>query len=354
MFLHILGSDISHHNQTVLAFFERELLPRLPSPSHFFVVGNETLRTKFPTLELTIFSSQKALAKAVITKAKQVPNLRFFLHGQYNIWLWFAILFGKLPLEQCYWHIWGADLYEMSKNWRFQLFYPIRRLAQKRLINVCGTAGDLHYFSKINPQSNRLLLYFPTKMPDKLPAPKAKTGEYFTFLLGNSGDKTNQHLSGLHQLKLFVEHNSEKSLKVVIPMGYPSKNQAYIATVAHTAEILFAKNMRQVLTEKLPFEAYLEQLTRCDFGVFPFERQQGIGTICLLIVLNIPFALSRKNPFCLDLISQHIPFFYVEDMAELSYEQIAEIKQQLQQLDKSVIHFFPQNYVKEWLEILCK
>lgn len=354
MFLHILGSDISHHNHTVLAFFERELLPQLPSPPHFFVVGRETLRNEFPSLKLTVLSNQKALAKAVIAKATEEPTLRFFLHGQYNVWLWFAILFGKLPLEQCYWHIWGADLYETSKSWRFQLFYPIRRLAQKRLTKVCGTAGDLHYFSKINPQSNRLLLYFPTKMPDKLPVPKAEIGEHFTFLLGNSGDKTNQHLGGLHQLKLFVEHNSEKLLKIVIPMGYPPENQAYIATVAQVAEMLFTKEVGQILTEKLPFKAYLEQLAQCDFGVFPFERQQGVGTICLLIALNIPFALSRKNPFCIDLISQNIPFLYVEEIAELSYEHIAEIKQQLQQLDKSAIHFFPKNYVKEWLEILCK
>ncbi|QLB20956.1 hypothetical protein A6B43_05170 [Vespertiliibacter pulmonis] len=354
MFLHILGSDISHHNYTVLAFFERELLPQLPSPPHFFVVGNETLRNEFPTLELTIFSNQKALAKAVTVKAKQDPMIRFFFHGQYNVWLWFAILFGKLPLEQCYWHIWGADLYETSKNWRFRLFYPVRRLAQKRLMNICGTAGDLYYFSKINPQSNRLLLYFPTKMPDKLPIPKAEIDSHFTLLLGNSGDKANQHLLGLRQLKLFAKRNVEKAVKIIIPMGYPQGNQAYIETVAQVSEKLFTKKVVQLLSEKLPFDVYLEQLAQCDFGVFPFERQQGVGTICLLIALNIPFALSRKNPFCIDLISQNIPFLYVEEIAELSYDQIAEIKRQLQQLDKSLIHFFPKNYVKEWLEILCK
>lgn len=370
--LHILGSDIPHHNRTLLAFFAEQVSPHFAEKPQFWVVSQTDFSVEFPELDIQIFASKKAIAKAVIAKNSQDPTACFFFHGQFNPWIWLAILVGKISPKRCVWHIWGADLYENANSLAFRLFYPLRRLAQKRLKTAFGTKGDLDFFGKINPKSHRLLLYFPTKMPNNLldkrqasplkaqipPFSKEGSGEIWqpiiandlNILLGNSGDPSNLHLVGLEQL----HKQLGSTVQLKIPMGYPAKNEGYISQVQQFAEQLFGAEKVDVWHEQQPFAEYLQNLAACDLGYFPFERQQGIGTLCLLILLNVPFALSRKNPFRADLVQAGVPFL---DCDELSFEKIAETKQKLQKLDKAKLPFFPENYRQQWLkrlQDLCK
>ncbi|QIM63805.1 hypothetical protein A1D29_11190 [Pasteurellaceae bacterium Orientalotternb1] len=341
--LHILGADIPHHNRTLLAFFNEQIAPNVVEKPQFWVVSKTDLASEFPQLSIRLFPSKLALAKAVMVKSWRNPTACFFFHGQYNAPLWLAMLFGLLPAKHCAWHIWGADLYENSTSLGFRLFYPLRRLAQKRLKYVLGTQGDLDYFSKIHPKSHRLLLYFPTKMPFDI-LPSFVEGEGKFILLGNSGDPSNHHLFGLQQL----HQQFGADIQIKIPMGYPENNDAYIEQVAALGKQLFGENC-EVWRERAEFAKYVADLTACDLGYFPFERQQGIGTLCLLIALNVPFALSRNNPFCVDLIAEHVPFLSLD---QLTVANIADARNQLKMRDKSQIRFFPLHYRQMWLEQL--
>lgn len=347
MIYHILGSNIPHHNQTVLSFFQNELLPKVAGEHCFYVVGDKGLVNQYPSLKLVCFESKKALAKAVVTQAQADKQGKFLLHGQFNFPLWLAILCGRLPASRCYWHIWGADLYQDSPRLIFKLLYPIRTFAQKRLLNVLGTQGDLAYFAKINAKAKRELIYFPTKMNPDLVLPEKAANEDLTILLGNSGDVSNRHLQALEQIK---QQLGEK-VKIIVPMGYPENNQAYIEQVKQKAESLFAAGQVEILQHKLAFDDYLKLLSRCDLGYFIFERQQGIGTICLLTQCDIPVVLHRNNPFGEDMLAEKIPFLYSD---ELSREKIALAQKQINALDKSQIRFFYPNYLHQWLELLAK
>lgn len=106
--IHILGSDIPHHNQTVLRFFNDELAPGNPDAREFMVAGQDKgLSEAFPALTLRFWPDKAALAKAVIAKAKANRQQRFFFHGQFNTGLWLALLSGGIKPSQCSWHIWG-------------------------------------------------------------------------------------------------------------------------------------------------------------------------------------------------------------------------------------------------------
>ncbi|MCV5961057.1 TDP-N-acetylfucosamine:lipid II N-acetylfucosaminyltransferase, partial [Escherichia coli] len=76
--------------------------------------------------------------------------------------------------------------------------------------------------------------------------------------------------------------------KVIIPMGYPENNHVYIDEVTQAASQLLPYNQVEILRDKLVFDDYLALLKTCNLGYFIFHRQQGIGTLCLLIQFAIP------------------------------------------------------------------
>ncbi|MDR7345559.1 dTDP-N-acetylfucosamine:lipid II N-acetylfucosaminyltransferase [Pantoea alhagi] len=345
--IHVLGSDIPHHNQTILRFFNDVMHEAQPclTPRTFMVVSQDrALAAAWPALQVEIFASKKALAQAVLQRARD-RQMRFFLHGQFNPWLWLALLNGGLRRHQVYWHAWGADLYEESRSLKFRLFYQLRRLAQGRVARLFATRGDISHYQQRHRHVPASLLYFPTRMHQMMPA-RQRQDKTFTLLLGNSGDPSNRHIPALHAIR----QQFGEQVRVVVPLGYPPNNQAYISQVSAAANLLFPAGQVALLTDKMAFDDYLQLIADCDLGYFVFERQQGIGTLCLLMQANVPVVLNRKNPFWQDMVEQQLPVLFDNDA--LSMELVAQARQQLSGIDKSAIAFFDPAFIIGWQQAL--
>ncbi len=195
------------------------------------------------------------------------------------------------------------------------------------MTQVFATRGDLHFFQQRHPRVPTSLLYFPTRMPEAaIPAPTAS--ESLTILVGNSGDRSNRHIEGLQAIR----RQFGEQVNVVIPLGYPASNYEYIDEIDAAAQRLFPRGQVTLLRDKIDFTAYLQLLSRCHLGYFIFARQQGIGTLCLLIQAGVPCVLNRENPFWRDMGEQELPVLFSADA--LDRTRVAEAQRQLALVDK--------------------
>lgn len=76
--IHVLGSDIPHHNRTVLRFFNDALAATSEHAREFMVVGKDDgLSDSCPALSVQFFPGKKSLAEAVMRKQKLTVSSDF-------------------------------------------------------------------------------------------------------------------------------------------------------------------------------------------------------------------------------------------------------------------------------------
>ncbi len=104
--IHVLGSDIPHHNQTVLRFFNDELAADPQAGDLWSSVMRPACVMGIRRWTSPAIREEVAGAGGDCASQSQ-PSAALFFHGQFNTGLWLALLSGGIRPSQFNWHIWG-------------------------------------------------------------------------------------------------------------------------------------------------------------------------------------------------------------------------------------------------------
>ncbi len=163
--------------------------------------------------------------------------------------------------------------------------------------------------------------------------------------MGNSGDRSNEHIAALKA----IHQQFGDTVNVIVPMGYPAKNDAYINEVREAGRRCLAVSICRSSARSWSFMIIWRRCAAAIWAIFCLPASR-IGTLCLLIQAGIPCVLNRENPFWQDMAEQHVPVLFTSDALDVSV--VREAQRQLASVDKSAIAFFRPNYLTGWRRAL--
>ena len=233
-----------------------------------------------------------------LNKAEKV-----ILHGLFSPHLILILLMQPWLLKKCIWVIWGGDLYyriSRSKNFKSNIYEFLRKSVISRLggfitqvkndyelANSWYGAKGIYYYCFMYP-SNLYKEYSKENL--------IKKSSKLIIQLGNSSDRSNNHIEVLDKLVKYKNMNIE----IICPLSYGDKE--YADEIKEYGNKLFGMKFTPIL-DFLKIDEYIELLNRVDVAIFNHERQQALGNITTLLGLGkkvyIRKEISTWN-FCLD------------------------------------------------------
>lgn len=237
---------------------------------------------------------------------------------------------GTIPIEQIakipsnikvVWFAWGYDIYTsphfLMPFIKVNLYHRLTKkllckgLANKKHIlnglvyqllkyrTTKNSISRIDYFSGVIPEEYTLISkkkYFRAKEVTfnyfSISDPTEKLSTTLTdtdFLVGNSGDPTNNHIDLFYLLK----ERGLDNKKIIVPLSYGGTAE-YKEKVINLGKDLFGDNFIP-LTEFLPTDKYYELISSCSNIVMGHERQQAVGNIMQSIWLGKKVFLSSSS-----------------------------------------------------------
>ena len=110
------------------------------------------------------------------------------------------------------------------------------------------------------------------------------------ILIGNSSDIENNHLDALESL---AKAGKAEDQNVIVPLSYGDGRATH--DVLKKGSLLFGDGFR-ALQDFMPIEEYIAIIKSCGFVIMNHKRQQGIGTIVLMLYLGAKVFLQEDCP----------------------------------------------------------
>ena len=134
------------------------------------------------------------------------------------------------------------------------------------------------------------------------------------LLLGNSGAPTNNHLDIMIRLSEMKEQN----FKIICPLSYGSP--IYMKKIIIKGKKIFGDRFIPLL-EFLKPDIYFHILKQIDLAIMYHNRQQGVGTINILLYMGKPLCMKKTSLFFY-LKEKGVSFFPSQDFEKLILNEI--------------------------------
>ena len=280
------------HNDKFIVPFMEFVAKHFDANEHLYIFAFDDNMVKFPIPEgrnvkdiTNRYPGKKNLLKfsAAVTphiiRAKKV-----ILHGLFSSDLVNYFYTHRWFLKKCYWVMWGGDFYFPEKQ-----SYRKRHVIKKMGFVVNGLRQDYELAREWYALEGEYVKCFSytTNLHTETEF-KEKKHTHINILVGNSADKTNEHLSVFEQLLKF----RDEDIRVYVPLSYG--NAQYADDVIRAGKELFGEKFIP-LQKYLPFNEYMDLLSMIDIAVFNHQRQQAFGNIVLLMSLGVKIFMNRDS-----------------------------------------------------------
>lgn len=258
--------------------------------NHEFVIVNDTT----PPSEIMKNKNVTAIDirkrddfKSLINRMRKSDKIIF--HSIYPLTTLHLIKLVLKPsiLNKSFWAIWGGDLYryagkKLDVKKRFK--YHINKMFISRLAGIITHIyGDYELAKKLYGTSAKYYYSFmyPSNTFKNHTANYKKSGKknVYHVQVGNSADPTNNHIEILEKLRKYKDRNIE----IFCPLAYGSIK--YKEKVIKLGSEIFGDKFKAI-TEIVPYNEYLNYLSKIDIAIFNHKRQQAIGNITTLLGLG--------------------------------------------------------------------
>jgi dTDP-N-acetylfucosamine:lipid II N-acetylfucosaminyltransferase len=239
------------------------------------------------------------------------------------------------------WCVWGADVYNLpgvgknfyepltwngySKNsWKKDLLYTtklyatnmyFKKKAYKKVNNVLTwMASEYEYVVKTLdlPSATWKFFFYENQIPyEHLDSMKEGEGQSFplkvpTFILGNSGTDTNNHVDAIQTLS-----DLEIKANLIVPVSYGSPD--YVSFLKKSVASYKGGSI-EFMDTFMAFNDYVRLLLSSDGLIMNHLRPQGYGNILMMMYLDKPVFLNARNLSIADLNRNNLKWKSLEEI----------------------------------------
>ena len=246
---------------------------------------------------VTIIKTKKDLLMFYLKFFRLNKYKKIIIHGWYFPCISIVLFLNFYLLKRVYWRIWGTDnrVFLGREYSYFSLKGYINafcdQFCKKRIggyITHLKEEYDLIY-EKYNVKGKYIdtFMYPGDIYKERILFSKEKIDKYY-IQIGNSAQERNH----LEVLKKLIPYK-EKIESIYCPLSYGDSDN-YRERLLNSIPNLLQDKFHPIL-EILPFEEYMEFLSKIDIGIFPFKRQQAFGNMLALISMKKTIYLDENS-----------------------------------------------------------
>ena len=212
--------------------------------------------------------------------AERIILHSLFLHNLVNY-----LFLHQSFLPKCNWYIWGGDLYDYAKGkktLREKFFIFRKKCIVKKIAGIITyVVGDFELACQWYGAKGKYMecFMYPSNLYKEYHS-KDKNDYSINIQIGNSADKTNNHLDIFTNLKKFKDQN----IKIFAPLSYGDNKYAH--EIADKGKEIFGDKFIP-LFDFVSMDQYILFLNNIDIAIFSHNRQQALGNTITLLGLGV-------------------------------------------------------------------